>query len=431
MSRSFDLLIIGTGAAAKSVAYPCRKAGRSVAVVDNRPFGGTCANRGCDPKKVLVGFSSALDAARRLGPHGLIAPGAHIDWPALMAFKRSFTDSVPDSTERSFRKAGIEMLRGTAAFVSSNAVEVAGERVEARHIVLCIGASPIPLGIPGEERLITSDDFLDLASLPADLHFVGGGYIAFEFAHLAARAGARVTIHHRGARPLEQFDPTLVAQLVDDTRALGIDLRLGQPVTEIPEDGATWIHAAGRAPNLKPLNLEAAGIAVTKRGIQVDQHLVTTNPAVYAAGDCADSGGPPLTPVAGVEGGVVATNLLNPGSKTVDYTGVASVVFTTPPLAAVGLTEAQAHGSDLDFEVTTGDSSSWYSSRRLAVRSSGYKILTERGTGRILGAHLYGEGADEHINLFALAIRAGLTAEIVQSTLFAYPTHGSDTQYML
>lgn len=447
MPAPCDLAVIGTGSAAKAVAFPCRAAGWSVVVVDSRPFGGTCPNRGCDPKKVLVGVAGALDGYRRLTPSGLADADVRIDWPALMRFKHTFTDPVPQSTEDGLVKAGIEVLHGSARFVSPEALEVNGEVLEARHFAICAGATPVPLGIPGEERLITSDDFLDLAELPESMVFVGGGYIAFEFAHLANRAGAKVTIVHRGKRPLEHFDPFLVDILAAESRRLGIDVRLGAGVERIEGTSgdftvrisgggsvkaAVVVHAAGRVPNLRELRPEVAGVETTKAGVKVNEFLASvSHPRVYAAGDVAASGGPPLTPVAGYEGRVAAANLLGGNKLAVDYSGCASAVFTIPPMASVGLTEDAAREKKLDFEVHRGDSTSWYSSRRLNQKCSGYKVLVERGSDRIVGAHLLGDSADEHINVFALAIRAGVTASKVKETLFAYPTHGSDTQYML
>jgi glutathione reductase (NADPH) len=447
MSQSFDLAVIGTGSSAKTVAQQCRSAGWSVAVIDSRPFGGTCENRGCDPKKVLVGVAGVLDSIHRMKERGIDAPGASIRWSDLMRFKHSFTDLVPTSTEQWLISVGISAFHGEAHFISPDALEVDGERIEARHFAICAGAAPARLNIPGEELLLTSDDFLDLEDLPETLAFVGGGYIAFEFAHLAARAGAQTTILHRGERPLERFDPFLVDMLVAHSRSVGIDVRLGHAVEGIEgtADGVTVrlaggesigaaavFHAAGRVPNLDALNLRAANVATDKRGVVVNEFLASPgNPKVYAAGDASGSDGLPLTPVAGYEGWIVASNLLRGNSIQPDYSGCASTVFTIPPLASVGLTEEAARDRKLEFDVHAGDSSDWYSSRRVAEPSSGYKVLIERGSDRILGAHLFGEGAEEHINIFALAIRAGITAATVKQTLFAYPTHGSNSQYML
>lgn len=440
-----DLLIIGTGSAGLQIAYACREAGWQVAVADSLPYGGTCANRGCDPKKVLVGAADIVDAARRMAPHGVHADHLRLDWPALMRFKHSFTDPVPPSREAALEKAGITRLHGQAKFIGPQELEINTARHTARHIVIAAGASPIRLDIPGEDFLLSSTDFLDLPALPPRLAFVGGGYIAFEFAHLAARAGSEVTILHRGPRPLEAFEASLVDQLLAHTRKQGIQVRLSAAVQSIERHGESFtvqtadariqadavFHAAGRALDSTALNLPAANIDSTKRGIKVNEFLQSvSNPSIYAAGDAADSGAP-LTPVAGYEGRVVLENLLHGNHTKANYRGFASTVFTIPPLASTGLTEAAAHAQNLQFEVKTGDSSSWYSSRRIAEECSGYKIMIEKGTGRILGAHLLGAGSEEMINIFALAIHAGLSASDVRETLFAYPTHGSNAQYML
>jgi glutathione reductase (NADPH) len=441
MNKTFDLLVLGTGAAATSVAYPCRQAGWTVAIVDSRPFGGTCALRGCDPKKVLVGASDALDWVRRMSGKGVDAPGARIDWPALMRFKRTFTEPVPADREKSFAELGLAAYHGRARFAGPNAVQIGDETLEARHIAIATGAAPARLRIPGEELLVTSEGFMELDQLPPRIVFVGGGYIAFEFAHVAARAGSKVTILHRGKRPLELFDPDLTDRLVEHSRSIGIDIVLECPVQGVEPGKVTTpngafatdlaVHAAGRVPELEDLNLPAAGVDFERRGVQVNEFQQSvSNSSVYAAGDCAASG-PPLTPVAGYEGGIVARNLLEGNRYRTDYTGVASVVYTDPPLATVGLQEESARRQGLRFTVKTGDSSGWYSSRRVGEHVSGYKVLLEAETDKILGAHLLGQSADEIINLFALAIHGGLKAAHLRDTLFTYPTHSSDLKYML
>src|SRR4051794_17096673 len=198
--RHFELIVVGTGSAATSVAYPCRTAGWSVAMVDCRPFGGTCANRGCDPKKVLVGVADLADHARRMRDKGVSGEPNRIDWPELMRFKRTFTDPVPKDRENQFKKAGIEAFHGVARFTAADQIDINDEPFTASHFVIAAGAEPADLGIEGQDLLITSDAFLELDQLPESILFVGGGYIAFEFSHLAARAGSRVTILHRGKR---------------------------------------------------------------------------------------------------------------------------------------------------------------------------------------------------------------------------------------
>lgn len=450
MAVEVDLIVVGTGAAAQSVAFPCREAGWSVLVIDSRPFGGTCQLRGCDPKKVLVGVSEIVDWGRRMQGKGLDATPT-LAWAQMAAFKRTFVEGVPESMARSFEHAGVLTMRGRAQFTGQTSLTVGDEEFAARHVVIAAGSRHAPLGIPGEEHLTTSSGFLDLEQLPRRVAFVGGGYVAFEFAHIAARAGAEVTVLHRGERPLEGFDPDLVADLVQLTRDLGVDVRLDTAVTSIDrhddemlvhavcagqslEVGADLVvHAAGRVPEIDDLGLDAANIARGKRGgVAVDQHLRSvTNPSVYAAGDAAESGGLPLTPVAGMQGRTVAANLLDGNSRTPNYLGIPTVVFTTPPLARVGLDEHSARDQGLKFTVNHQDTTSWYSSRRVALQRSGFKTLIEDGTGRVLGAHLLGFHAEETINIFALAIRSNLTTNDLKDTVFAYPTSASDIAYML
>jgi glutathione reductase (NADPH) len=448
-TRGFDLVVIGTGSAASAVASRCRAAGWSVAVVDSRPFGGTCALRGCDPKKVLVGAADALDWIQRMKGKGIHPDGARIDWPELIRFKRSFTEPVPQQREASLRKAGIETFHGRARFVGPTTVHVENDQLQGRHVVIATGAKPVDLKIPGQELLTFSDQFLELDRLPSDIVFVGGGYISFEFAHVAARAGAQARILHRSARPLRGFDPDLVSRLVQRTREIGVRVELETSVEGIEKvasglvvrvskggqketfETEMVVHGAGRVPDIDELDLAAAGIERGRPGITVNEYLQSvSNPAVYAAGDAVATG-PPLTPVAAHDGRVVAENLLKGNRRKPNYTGVPSVVFTVPPLATVGLHEETARQRNLRFRVHHDDTTGWYSSRRVAEACSSFKVLIEEETERILGAHLLGSQADELINLFALAIRTGSRVGDLQDTMFAYPTHASDVSYML
>ena len=192
------------------------------------------------------------------------------------------------------------------------------------------------------------------------------------------------------------------------------------------------VHGAGRIPDIDDLDLEKAGVSREKQGVSVNEYLQSvSNPAVYAAGDAAASGGLPLTPVASMEGHVAASNMLEGNHRTPDQTGVQTVVFTVPPLASVGLNEDQARAQGLKFTVKHEETSSWYSSRRIGVRYSGFKVLVEEGSRRVLGAHLLGPHAEEVVNLFALAIRTGLNADKLKTMVYAYPTSASDVSYMV
>jgi glutathione reductase (NADPH) len=446
--KRYDLAIIGTGTAAMVAAMRVRSAGWTVAIVDSRPFGGTCALRGCDPKKMLVGGAAALDHARRMRGKG-IRGEARIDWRELMAFKRSFTDPVPKKHEGIYAAEGIDAYHGSARFTARNRIEVGGASLEGGYVLIASGAEPVRLNIPGEEHLATSEQFLELDELPGRVVLVGGGYIAAEFSHIAARAGARVTVLQRGERMLTHFDPDLVDSLMESFRAIGVDVRARTSVEAIEKRGDVFrvrartgaeqleieadlvVHAAGRAPALEPLDLRAGGVQTENGRLKLNEYLQSTsNPAVYAAGDAAQAG-PPLTPVSSHDAKVVAANMLEGNRRKPDYTGVPSVAFSIPPIAAVGLSEGAARSQGLKFRVNRKNASDWFTARQAAEPVYAFKVLLEEGTDRILGAHLVGPHADEVINLFALAIRKQLTADDLKTTMFAYPTGASDIGYML
>src|SRR5438445_357172 len=433
MAEPLDLIVIGTGSAGSAPAYRCRRAGWRVAVVDELPYGGTCALRGCDPKKVLVGAAELADWHRRMQGRG-VSGDAHISWRELMEFKRTFTDPVPADREKTFQEAGIATYHGPARFVSPERLSVDGQVLEARHFVVAAGAKPRPLGIPGEEYLLTSTAFLELDQLPPRIAFLGAGYISFEFAHVARRAGAQATVIGRG-KPLQHFEQDLVTEVTGlEKRAGGYRLRLAAQGRSETIDADLVIHGGGRVPNTEGLDLKAADVATEPDGgVRVNEFLQSiTNPRVYAAGDAAAApGSPPLTPVAGYEGAIVASNLLKGNAQRPDYRGIPSVVFTVPPLAGVGLTESEARKEELDLRVNSQDTSHWYSNRRVAETCAMFKVIVDNKTDRVVGAHLLGPHAEEVINLFALAIRSGVPATDLKHLLYAYPTSGSDVPYMI
>jgi glutathione reductase (NADPH) len=376
MTKTYDLVVIGTGTAAMVAAMRVRASGWKVAVIDFRPFGGTCALRGCDPKKVLRAGAEVVDSVARMRSHG-VAGDISVRWPELMSFKRTFTDPVPHRHERSYAEKGIDTFHGCARFTDPNVITVDGTALEARHFLIAAGAEPVKLHIPGEEMLATSTDFLNLERLPPRIVLVGGGYVAAEFSHIAARAGAQVTVLQRGERMLTHFDPDLVAWLMQKFRDVGIDVRTRTAVEAIEKTRSGFtvrassqgkpttfqadavVHAAGRAPSLEALNLDAAGVAVEKGRLKLNEFLQSTsNPAIYAAGDAAQRG-PPLTPVASHDAKIVAANLLEGNRHQPNYRGVPSVAFTVPPIAAVGLSEAHAREQGLRFRTHSEKASDW------------------------------------------------------------------------
>ena len=473
----FDLIVIGTGTAASTTAHECSSVGWKVAIIDSLSFGGTCALRGCEPKKVLVEAVKVVDSAQRHQNEGVLGSDkVHIKWSDLIHFKRTFTEPFSKHREEGYKKAGIVPFHGHARFIGWNAVEVErGEEkgnnsnnvvLNGKKILVATGAKPVDLNIPGSANIITSDQFLEFGEdhLPNRIVFIGGGYISFEFAHIAARAGAKVTILHRGKQPLEHFDPDLVNLLVQRSRDIGIDIHLQSAVEKIDkssDDGSyavqysntsvmpknnnhqkkkttriecdMVVHGAGRIPNVEGLDLAAAGVEYTSQGIEVNGYLQSvSNPSIYAAGDVAASGGLPLTPVATYEGNLVATNLIKGNVFKSNYSGLPSVVFTIPPLASVGMQEKEAKEAGFKFRTKYENTASWTSSRRVGETCSGFKILIEHDSNRILGAHILGPNAEEVINIFSMAIRLGLTAKDLRDPLlYAYPTSASDVGYML
>lgn len=448
----FDLVVLGTGAGGTSPALKCRAAGWRVVIVDDQPYGGTCAVRGCDPKKVLVGAAELVSWDRRMQGYG-VRGNAEVDWPALMRFKRTFTDPVPTIQESAFAKAGIEMLHGEAHFVAEDRLVLESQEIGAKHVVIATGSGPRVLNIPGENRLITSTQFLELERLPPRILFVGVGYVSLEFAHVARGAGSEVTMIGRGS-PLPSFDRTLVERLLAHTRDLGIQVRLDADVTQIEDadrsdgfrvhasdrngdsifEADLVVHGAGRVPNTGRLGTEAGNVRLVANGsIEVNEFLQSvTNPRVYAAGDVVlPKGSVPLTPVAAHEGAIVASNLLEGNNKRPDYRGIPSVVFTDPPLATVGMTESAARESGANVKVKTVDTTGWYSNRRVRQPVGLLKTVIDADTDKVLGAHLLGVHADEVINLFALAVRFGISAGELRHMIYAYPTSGSDVPYML
>lgn len=443
-----DLVVIGTGSAGATIARACRGAGWEVAIVDSGPYGGTCALRGCNPKKVLVTAADAVDRVRRLEGRG-VTGGAGLDWPALVAFERTFVDDFPETRESDLAGRGIRTLHGRARFTSPRSLEVDGEALEPRYVAIASGARPVELAFPGAELLTTSDEFLFRERLPERIAFVGGGFISFEFAHVATRAGARTTIFEAAPRVLAPFDPDLVRRLVVCSEESGIGVRTGAEVRGIEPRGDALtlrvgqgereeelafdmvVHGAGRVPDIDDLDLEAAGVQRTKEGVEVNAYLQSvSNPGVYAAGDAA-AAGPPLTPVAAMHGRVVAANLTGGNHTRADHSGIPAVAFTIPPIASVGLLEEEARERGLEVEVVEADASGWTSTRRSGAPVAAHRVLVEPGSRRILGAHLLGPGADEVVNLFALAIRQGLTADDLRDVRLAYPTHGSDIASMV
>jgi len=438
----YDFIAIGGGNAGLAAAHRIARAGRKVALVDRGPVGGLCSLAGCNPKKVLVRATEVLEEVRRAGEHGIETGEVRIAWPRVIARKRGFTDPVPEKTEEALAKSGVILLRGSARFASVNALEVAGEKLTAEGFLVATGSTPRRLGFPGAELAKTSDDILELSEVPGDLVILGAGVVAFEFGQVFARVGSRVTMLHRSARALSNMDEQMAEAVLSHSRRLGLEFLAHAQVREIRRvagrlaveanvDGEERVfpadfvlNAVGRVPAIESLALAAAGVEASPEGVLVDEYLRSPgNRRVFAAGDAR--GRPQLSPVASYEGRLVAKNFLEGDTVPARYDGVPQALYTVPPLAAVGMTEAQAREKGLDIEIALNDMSDWKVYAIAGERPALSKVVTEKGSRKILGAHLFGASAAEQIHVFAMAIRFGLTAEDLGHVVWAYPTFSS------
>ncbi len=448
----YDVVIVGSGTAGQTAAYDLNEAGMRVAVVEKseRP-GGVCALSGCQAKKWFYEAAHAVATCRHLAGKGIVAPPQG-SWAQVLAEKNDFTSAVPGGTLKGFDQAGIDFIHGEAGFRDPDTLSAGNRTVTAGFFVIAAGARPMPLSFPGAEHLMTSDAWLDQRCLPERIVFVGGGFIAFEFAHFAARLGpenGRPLILEAGGRPLGPFDPEMVALLVAASREAGIDILTQVQITSVEKVEKGFIvhtaagehfpadqvvHGAGRVPDIEALGLEAAGVRYSRFGIEVDASMRTSNPKVFAVGDCAAT--VQLARVADAEGHAAAGVILAAPDRWkpsfVDYSVVPAVLFTCPQLAMVGKTEESLREEKIAFRRSFGKNLRWPTYRRVGLAHAAYKILVG-ADGRFLGAHFLSDHAAGMVNAVRLAMINGLTAEelYTQSIMGPYPTHESDLIYML
>jgi len=439
MSHKYDVFVIGTGVAGTKIANACSKAGEKVGICDYREYGGTCGLRGCNPKKVLTGCAEAQARLQGYRQRGIIAGDTSIDWGRLIKFKQIFTNNISENKEQDFASKHIEMYHGKAKFADHHKLEIGTQIITSDIIVIAAGAAPRKMNIPGEEYLTTSDEFMNLPELPAEIMFIGGGYVSFELADVANQAGAKVTILESSSRLLNRFEPELVRLLANHMKANGIEIKTDTQVVRIKQQDNKFlvevksgkvfatdmvVHGAGRVPQIQELALNNAGVETDAHGIILNSHLQSiSNPSVYVAGDSVgDHESLPLTPVASLEARTVIHNILNTDKKTPDYAGTASVLYTFPPLAKVGMLEAEAKTHKIDYLLSFADTSDTLTTQRLALKTSAYKIVIRKDNLQIIGAHLLGHHVDEVINLFALAIRHGFPIEKLKDNLWSFPS---------
>lgn len=447
-TQKYDFLAIGSGVAGSTAVIECARNGLKSAIIDNKPYGGTCPLRGSDPKKILLGAAELYDWFTRMKNTGIINGDIRIDWQNLIQYKCSYTNNIPMKMEQSMSKMSIDSLSGNAEFVNENTLKIGDKFYESDNILVASGSVPTKLPFEGAELMSSSDDFLSLETLPDKIIFVGGGFISMEFAQAAGRAGAESIIVHSGERILQSFDKELVGLLDKAARNSGINIIVNNRVSKIETDGDKLIahlsnseetiradmivHGAGRMANVYNMNLENGHVAYDVAGIKVNEFMQnTSNPYVYAAGDVTDSKGPYLATVAAMEGRVAAENIVNGNKKNPVYKNIPSVVFTIPTLASVGMQEEDAEKAGIKYNSRFQETSDWFTSYRIGEKYSGYKIITDENNTKILGAHLLGPSSEDVINLFTFAINRGITPEEMKNMVYSYPTASSDIVYML
>lgn len=446
-SVRYDIAVIGSGPAGGAVVRRCNDAGLKVAVIEKYGLGGTCPLVGCEPKKVLADMTETVERFNNSLGHG-VAGEAGINWSELMRFKRSFTESIPARVRKFYVQKGIDVFEDAASFSGPNSLKVGKFEIEAEKICIAGGAKPRSLEFKGQEYVSTSTDFLDLEELPERIVFIGGGFIAFELAHIAAVSGAQVSIVHRSERVLRNFDHDLCERLCRRMQEIGVSIYMNHPPKYLEKtdsglcltagkggsvefEADLFINGTGRVPDIEDLNLDLAGVETKHGGIAVNSYMQSvSNPAVYAAGDIV-VGGMPLTPVASAEAEVVADSILNGHKREMDYGLIPYALFTYPPIAAVGLLEEQAREKNFDFDVLQGDSSKWSEYQRIGQSCAEFKLLIDRKTRRVLGAHVMGDRAEEVINLITLGMRSKLTIDELAEMTWVYPSFGYAVKYML
>lgn len=441
--KRFDVIIIGSGPGGMAAAYDLAAEGNEVAVVEADLWGGTCPNRGCDPKKVLYGAVEAKDKLAQLQNRGFSSV-PKINWAELMDFKETFTKPVPTELKKGLINSGIQTITGRAVFKDKQTILVESTAYQADKFILATGQRPAILDIPGKEYFATSTDFLAMKELPEKIAFVGGGYISLELANIANSCGSEVHLLHHNDRPLKGFDEPLTHELIGNLEQRGIYFHFNESAetitkqerqfkVELTSQGNLIVDrvfcATGRIPNLEDLGLEKIGVEYTLKGVNVNDHLQTTVETIYALGDCVQKKEPKLTPVSSFEGSYLAKLFTGSIQGAIDYPAIPTIIFSSPKLAQVGLTDSQMIAND-NYEVKELDLSQWFTYKHLNESLVKAKIVSEKATGLLVGATVLGNEADQLINLFTLMINQKLTANKVNSMIMLSPTVASDLSYL-
>lgn len=446
MRYDYDVVVIGGGPAGQQVAYALADKKR-VLIVENDLWGGTCPNRGCDPKKMLYGVVEAKRQTSLYQNKGLAGTAElTVDWPAMIDFKDSYTSKIPGATEGGLRQANIHHNRGTAKLLSNHAIDLEGEELSADKIIIATGAKAAVPNIPGAEFIEISDDFLNEKVFPEKIAIIGAGYVAIELANIAVTAGVEVHVFQRDHEILKAFPAEYTKQVADNLIQKGVHFHWNAHVTHVKKTanelevgtddetvaGFKHVYAAtGRPANVAALDLSAAGVEMAETGgVKVNEYLQTTVENIYAIGDVAASPAPKLTPVAGIEGRYVAKLISGEISEPIHYPTIAQLIFAGPELGQVSVSLDVAKKNPADYETMAYDLSGWYTYNRIQDASAQATIVVNHDSGMIVGATVLATNAEELLNYFAEMIANEHTSEDLSKWVPVYPSAASDLQYL-
>ncbi|MCB9730036.1 MAG: glutathione-disulfide reductase [Deltaproteobacteria bacterium] len=432
-----DFFVLGGGSGGVRAARIAGKLGARVALCESRKLGGTCVNVGCVPKKLMVYASAAGGAVEEAAGYGWSVPGTpSFDWPTFRARKDAEIARLNGVYARLLDQAGVRVIHGHGRFVGPHAVSVGDEVITARYILIATGAWPSVPEFPGADLCVNSNAMFSLEALPARAVVVGGGYIGLEFAGILEGLGTDVTLVHRGPRLLREFDDDIGPFLATELRRRGVDLRLERQIMrvarrdeelEVELDHGEHLRtdlvlmATGRAPLVAGLDLPAAGVALNAWGaVAVDASRQTSVPHIYAVGDVAGSAA--LTPVALAEGQAVARMLFGGGEVRCEPWRVPTAVFSQPPVATVGLTEAQATAEGHRVRVFRSEFTPMAFALSGRTERALLKLVVDTEDDRVLGFHMVGMDAAEIIQGLAVALTCGVTKAQLDATLGIHPT---------